>query len=88
MPEPTTMTRYVSITYVNATKIKGQEPTENSYGSPWRLIPDDIGQSSIIVPSDFMASNSPKNGGYYVISENGQPFYLSAEAFEAAYTKA
>lgn len=87
MTEPITMPRYVSVTYVNAIKIKSQEPTENSYISPWRLIPEEVGQSPVIVSSAFMANNMPQNGGYYVKRADGQDFCMSAQAFEAAYVK-
>ena len=87
MTEPVTMPRYVSVTYVNAVKIKSQEPTEASYSSPWKLTPEEIGQQPIIVSSFFMANNSPQNGGYYIDKGDGQPFYMSGQAFEAAYVK-
>lgn len=87
MTEPVSMPRYVSITYVTAIKIKTQEPTENSYVSPWRLIPEEVGQDPIIVPYSFMANNMPVNGGYYVKMSDGQPFYLSAKDFESIYVK-
>lgn len=88
MTEPVEMPRYASITYVTAVKIKSQEPTENLYSAPWKLTPEEIGQDPIIVSSSFMSSNMPENGGYYIKHGDGQPFYMSAEAFEAAYTRA
>ena len=87
MTEPVTMPRYVSVTYVTAIKIKSQEPTENFYTSPWRLIPEEIGQNPVIVSSGFMANNRPQNGGYYVMRGDGQDFCMTAQAFDAAYTK-
>lgn len=87
MSDQVEIPRYASITYVNAVKIKSQEPTENVYGAPWRIIPEEFGQDPIIVSSAFMSSHMPENGGYYIKSGDAPPFYMSAEAFEAAYTK-
>jgi len=87
MTEPVEMPRYVSITYVNAVRIKSQEPTGPSYSSPWRLTPEEIGQEPIVVSPEFMAANSPENGGYYVKKPDGQVGYLSQQMFEAVYKK-
>lgn len=87
MTDPVTMPRYVSIIYVTAIKIKLQEPTELSYGSPWKLTPEEIGQNPIIVPPAFMAAYQPENGGYYVKKADGQASYISAQEFDATYVK-
>lgn len=57
----------------------------------------DVDGTGVIVPADefypefdvsheYMSINQPKEGGYYVESIDGQPFYLEAKDFSKQYS--
>lgn len=87
MTTTTTIPRYKSVKFVNAFKIGSVGITEQRFGAPWLLTPEDTDISSVEVSGDFMAIHQPQPGGYYIIVD-GRPSYKIATLFEQEYTAA
>lgn len=50
------------------------------------IVPEDEFYPEFEVSSEYMSKNQPKEGGYYVESIDGQPFYLEAKDFSKQYS--
>lgn len=87
MPTTTTLPRYKSVKFVNAFKIGSVGITEQRFGAPWLLTPEDTDHSPVEVSGDFMQIYQPQVGGYYMIVDE-QPCYKPAVLFEQEYTAA
>lgn len=87
MTTSTTLPRYKSVKFVNAFKIGSVSITEQRFGAPWLLIPEDADISAVEVSSDFMAIHKPQPGGYYMLMDE-RPYYKTAELFEQEYKAA
>ena len=53
----------------------------------WTITPSKAGYATFVVPEDYVARHNPKDGGYYVVYEDGYRSYSPAKAFEAGYAK-
>jgi len=51
------------------------------------ITPVENGYAPFRVYGNFVYTNRPKAGGYYVVNEDAFPFYLSADEFEKYYSK-
>lgn len=74
---------------VHALKIKALEPTKAEYeeadGGLW-MIPSDERYAPIKLPLSFVDKHKPKEGGYYVVYDDGYASFSPAQAFESGYT--
>lgn len=68
---------------VRALKIKEihQDPDGAAY-----LTPEDESYPQFQVSAEFMSQNKPKEGGYYVESVDGQPYFVEAKDFTKEYS--
>lgn len=79
------MPRYQSHKKVWALKIaKLEEPLPSG---DCMFTPADEGYGAIFLPKDYMQKHQPKEGGYYVVYEDGYKSFSPAEAFESGYTE-
>ena len=87
MPTETTLPQYKATKFVSAFKIGALGITEQRFGAPWRLMPENVNLSPVEVSGDFMQIYQPEVGGYYML-DGDQPCYKPAAAFEREYTPA
>lgn len=80
---PIELKQYRCHKVVNAAKIVGIEPWNNSH-EVVVLVLD--GHTTANVSRDYMRKHSPKIGGYFVQYEDGYRSFSPAEPFEAGYT--
>lgn len=51
------------------------------------IIPADEGYAQFEVTDGYLSKHEPKDGGYYVVYEDGYKSFSPAEAFEGGYTR-
>lgn len=85
MPNETPMPKYRCHKEVWALKIKKVMLSSNSV-TCW-LTFEEPGSASIPVSSSWIARHDVRDGGYYVVYEDGYSSYSPAKAFEDGYTR-
>ena len=90
MSEAVTMQRYKCHKEVGALKIAKIEQSsadkENTCGGTWELIPENENNTNIVVSHAWYCKHLPKEGGYYVVYDDGYASFSPAQAFESGYT--
>ena len=90
MSEAVTMQRYKCHKEVSALKIAKIEQSpadkENDCGGTWELIPENENCTNITVSHAWYCKHLPKEGGYYVVYDDGYASFSPAQAFESGYT--
>lgn len=76
--------RYQCFKIVRAVKI-GR--IEIQYDKSAILIPEDTAFDAFVVSADYVARARPKEGGYYVVYEDGYKSYSPRHAFESGYAR-
>ena len=79
------MPKYKCHKVVHALKIKSINPADS--GSGFIIIPEEDRYDPFYVSLDYAERHRPKDGGYYVVYEDGYKSFSPAEAFEGGYTK-
>lgn len=82
------MPKYQSHKKVWALKIKSiLFDTNDGVASRARIIPEEDGYAAFDVDAAYIQKHQPKEGGYYVVYDDGYKSWSPAEAFESGYTK-
>ena len=79
------MPRYQSQKTIHALKIKALQPHPEHPGE-YLLTPEDTTYCPFMVSRDYVNNRGAKEGGYYVVYQNGYESWSSAVAFEGGYT--
>lgn len=74
------MPQYQSHKKVWALKIKTILPMAGAF------IPEDSRYDQVTLTPEYIEKHKPKEGGYYVVYEDGYKSFSPAEAFEEGYT--
>lgn len=69
-----------------ALKIKSVVPTTITEEVGFTLFFDGEGYAPVKVSSEWVMKHAPRQGGYYVVYEDGYKSFSPAEAFESGYT--
>lgn len=84
MNAETEMPRYQSHKKVWALKIKAIK--RDGEGSA-TITPEEPGYAKFEVDAEYVRKHQPKEGGYYVVYEDGYKSWSPADVFEAGYSR-
>lgn len=81
------MPKYQCHKQVWALKIKEMWPNPETAAGGWTLHFEDENYAPIFMNYTWCNKHQPKEGGYYVVYEDGYKSFSPAEAFESGYTR-
>ena len=89
MTAATPLPQYQCHKKVWALKIKALEPIEGEGGklAGMMMHPEESGYAPITLSGAYMSKHQPKEGGYYVVYDDGYLSWSPADAFESGYTR-
>ena len=77
--------QYQSHKVVGALKIKQIIASVKGLGAT--IVPEDENYGAFEVSDEYMTKHKPKEGGYYVVYQDGYESWSPADVFEKGYTK-